>query len=366
MKKNFVAQCKDVLGKKIDDFIRYNDKYKGKKRILFAKEVNSLLNIESFDEQSDYKKVSRWISGEAFPDLITVMAISKVMGVSIDELFDNNIVLLQKVGQLSIEERKTLKKLISNVNKDNISSVYIPYAFMGKELSFSKEILTREEVVKLYKEKAIRACVLDMLKKVRENESYAKIISSPNAEKHFPRLFSFEFIESAEIELPEEFYKNEDGYIYDTPECIFYNNKDEYYEKISKVWEKYGQDNFFNVIFFDERQFDYNDKDIIEIKDKANYYKTKAYAEKIYDDCFLPLIKKGVLEPIEYDFNGIDNRDFGFDSEDNENIAENIVLGKTLSFFADDEYEYNLQTISLNFKINMSKIEMQEILRGEK
>ncbi len=362
MKNNFIEKCKNTLGNKIDDFIRNNSNYKGKKaRIKFVESVNKLLNIDNFDEQSNYKKVSRWISGEVFPDFITVIAISKVMGVSLDELFNDNIASLSKLNELSIEEKRTLKKLIANADKEDVSSMYIPYAFKEKQLCANSELFTREEVINLYKEKANKVFLLDRFN-LYNSLSQEKVIQK-NEEKHFVRFCSVEFIESSKLELPKNFYLHKDGYEYSSPECILYTNTDEYYKKISKIWERYNNNNFYNVIFFDEWQCDYNENNLSNV-DKAYFYKTKAIAESTYNKYFLSLIKKGLLTPVKIDFLDEYNKAFGFEQAENKETSNNINIGKFITFFTDDEHEYSLETISFSFKINLSKIEMQELLRS--
>ncbi len=362
MKKDFLENCKQTLGNKIDDFIRTKSPHKGKKaRIKFAEAVNALLNIENFDEQANYKKVSRWIVHETFPDLITVIAISKVMGVSLDELFNENIVSLSKISQLSTEERNTLKRLLPHTNKkNNTVSVYIPYSFNGKELHLQNSILSKDEIVNLFKENATMNFVLNKLNYYDEIKQKSKNFSP---EKFFSKECSVAFIDSDTIELPESFYMHDEGYP-DELRDIFYSGTDEYYEKISKLWEITGQNNFFNAIFFFARKFDYNNSAITDI-DKANYYKSKSIAEKHYNKFFSSLIKKGILKPIEYDFTFYASdyeTAFGLKAEDGE---QTISIGKVLSLFSDFDHEYNLETISFNFKINLSEIQIQELLRGE-
>ena len=355
MKNNFIENCKLTLGNKINDYIHNQNEYKGKKaRIKFAEKVNKLLNIDNFDEQSNYKKVSRWITGEVFPDFITVVAISKVMGISLDELFNDNIALLSQISQLSTKEKSTLKQLLSHTNKENNTvSVYVPYAFNGKELHLQNSILSKDKIVNLFKENATMCFVLNQLNYYDKIKQKSQNISPEN---FFSKACSIAFIDSDEIKLPESFYMHDEGYP-DELRDIFYSGTDEYYEKISKLWEITGQNNFFNAIFFSECQFDYKNSEITDI-DKANYYKSKSIAEKNYNKFFSSLIKKGILEPLEFDF----TIDFGFDTEDNE---QTINIGKVLSFFTDFYREYKLETISLNFKINLSKIQIQELLRGE-
>lgn len=359
MKNDFLEKCKRTLGNKIDNFIRNEKNYKGKKaRIKFAEHVNSLLNIKNFDEQSNYKKVSRWISGEVFPDFITTIAISKVLGLSLDELFNEDILSFSKFRSLTENEIKILKLLISNINEDNVVSVYIPYSFNNEQIFIKKDLLTREEIVKFYKEKATKICLLDRLKEYNRLVDCGTII---NKEKHFPRFCSIEFIDSNEINFTDLINRNEDG----TPKAIFYTNSDEYYEKISTVWHEYGQDNFYNVLFFDECFFDYNDESAYSNLDKAYYYRIKYFAESVYMKKFTTLIDKGIIEPMKYDFS-IESSDF--ESDNNSKIElpiKKISEGKELCSFRAYNNNYDLETVRFAFKVNLSKFEQIEILKHE-
>ncbi len=362
MKKNdLIERSKRTLGEKIDNFIRNDKNYKGQKaRVKFAEQVNNLLGIESFDEQTNYKKVSRWISGEVFPDFSTIIAISKVMGISLDELFDGNNDFFPKISILTKNEIKTLKQLIINANNENISSMYIPYAFNNEQISTEKVLHTREEVIKLYKEKSTKAFMLKRMKDFNALMEKGKI---QNAEKHFPRFCSVEFIESCRIELPNSFYHYEEGYENSDPKSIFYTDTDEYYEQISTIWEKGGQDNYYNVVFFDEFLFDFPDNTAYNNLDRAYYYKTKLLANSVYKEQFGALIKRGIIEPVVFDFT-INPDDFVADEiDENVSTIKKICSEKAISSFNTYENDCDLDTIRFSFKINLTELEQQEILK---
>lgn len=360
MNNNFIEKSKHILGEKIDNFIRNDKNYKGKRaRVKFVEQVNNLLGIENFDEQANYKKVSRWISGEVLPDFTTIIAISKVMGISLDELFDENNDFFPKISILTKNEIKTLKRLIVNANNENISSMYIPYAFNNEQIHTEKVLHTREEVIKLYKEKATKAF---MLKRIKDFNALMEKGEIQNTEKHFSRFCNVEFIESSEIELPSSFYCNEEGYK-DFLESIFYTNTDEYYEKISTIWEKCGQDNFYNVVFFDECLYDYQENNGYNNLDKAYYHKTKVRANSVYTEQFDALIKRGIIEPVEFDFT-INSADFvASETEEDFSTIKKICSEKVISSFNAYEHDCDLDTIRFSFKINLTELEQQEILR---
>lgn len=336
MKTNFVNQCKSTLGKKIDDFIR-NGKYSGKKaRINFANDVNNLLGLNNFDEQANYKKVSRWITSETFPDFITIMAIAKVMGVTIDQLFDNNMPSFTKINDLTASEISTLKSLILNVNEKALSRVYIPYSFHGKRLD--PILLNRTDIINYYKEKATKYFSLHKLK---DYVTWLKNNGTLLNEEYFDRFCSVEFIENkSENEIP----------------TIYYTNTDDYYKEISNIWKKHKTDNFYNAVFFSELIFDSYDESILdENGEKALYYKTKAFAEKTYEINFSSLVEKGIITPTS------PTHDI-FNWDDDTTTENDFNLDKNISVFTDCDNEYILTTISFSFNINLNEIEMKEIL----
>ena len=321
---------------KINNFI-LNSKYSGKKaRIKFANDVNAILGINNFDEQSNYKKVSRWITNEAFPDFITILAISKVMGITIDQLFENNLQSFFRIDDLSTLEISTLKSLILNSNENAISRTYIPYSFQDKRLE--PKLLNRNDVINYYKEIATKCFSMQKLK------NYVEWISNKPEllkEEYFDRFCSVEFIED---------------YSENTLSPIIYTDTDDYYEKISKVWQKHKTDNFYNVIFFNESIFDsYEDNTFNENGEKAFYFKTKAFAEKTYTSTFASLIDKGLITPSS-------STPFTINWDDGSVTEKTFNTHKNISIFTDDNYEYVLSTISFSFKINLSEIEMKEIL----
>ena len=338
MIKNLSKETRMMLVSKIDNFIRDNKMYKGKKaRIKFAEEVNQLLGIENFDDQVNYKKVSRWITGETFPDFITIIAIAKVMNVKLDELFNNKATMLTKINELNQIEKFALKKIIHNIKKteNNLVKMYFPYSFNEKQINCGEDLLTREEVVKMYREKAGSSCRLNRL---HEYNKLVKDIDGLKKDKHFERFCSVEFVENMEAEEKES---------------IFYTNTEAYYKEISKIWEKTDNNDYYNVIFFEERLLDYTEKEF-EIE-KANYYKSRSTAKKIFNKYFASLIEKGFITCAK-------PQTFCAEWEDGVIEKSEIKMDNVISIFTDSDYDYTLETIRFSFQINMSKTEMFETI----
>ena len=109
-KTDFAEKCKKHLGRKIRRFIAERDNYT---QTNFAKAVDKvLLEEEAKYEDTNSKKVSRWINGDVFPDIQSLIAISKVMGLTLDELFNDEIKEQSKTKKLSPNARKILKLLL--------------------------------------------------------------------------------------------------------------------------------------------------------------------------------------------------------------------------------------------------------------
>lgn len=342
MNNLFIQQSKKSLGTNIEYFIRNNYTEKGRRaRLKFAEEVNALLNVES-DDDANYKKVSRWICGESFPDLITIVAISKVMNKSINELFSEAISCLSRTKSLNQIEKDTLKSLIKNETVDSCSTIYIPYAFQENPVYNNKVFFTRKEIIDFYKHKATAACRIDRL---RDYYRLLKKGTNLTDEKHFARFCSVAFIEN----LSEE-----------SREPIFYTNEDDYYEKMKEIWkeatpgENFDNKDFFNVVFFEERSFDYNTFFNVRL-DKAYYFMQKGLAESIYNQYLLGLIEKGFIQPCEPEYYSCEWDDGYIDSG-------YFEKSKNLTVFTDDDYDYNLDTISFSFKLNLNNAEKVEIL----
>lgn len=339
MNEKFIETCKRSLGTKIDNFVRNNYTEKGSKaRIKFAQQVNELLNIPTDDEQANYKKVSRWISGETLPDLITIVAISKVMNTSVDELFGKASEEILPTSSLLPHEKKVLKNILQDCWDKKTLTVYIPYAFRGKEYYTNKGYFTREEIVALYKQKAADACRVDRLEEYNVLQQKGNKLSGKT---HFSRFCNVEFLENHDIE---------------SRESIFYDNEEEYYAQITNVWEEYGRNDFFNVVFFEERIFDFHDYADWRAE-KAYYYQKKSHAKNIYALCFSNLIKTGIITPckprtdiVEFD-NLIDEVTFNHDMN--------------LTTFTDNDYDYPLDTISFSFDVNLTTAQIRDILNWD-
>ena len=336
MKTEFIEKCKTALGTNIDNFIRSNYVEKGSKaRIQFVEQVNDFLGMSNEDEQVGYKKVSRWISGETFPDLITIVAISKVMDKGIDELFSSEIDGLMPTASLTHPEKKVLKNILQDCWDKKTLTVYIPYAFRGKEFYTNKGYFTREEIVALYKQKAADACRVDRLE---EYNALQKNGSKLNGKTHFSRFCNVAFLENHDSE---------------SRESIFYDNEEDYYAQITNVWEEYGQNDFFNAVFFEERVFDFHDYADWRAE-KAYYYQKKSHAKTIYAICFSNLIKTGIITPCKP----------RTDIVEFENIIDEVTFNHdmNLTTFTDNDYDYPLDTISFSFDVNLTITQIREIL----
>ncbi|MBE5754536.1 MAG: helix-turn-helix transcriptional regulator [Clostridiales bacterium] len=349
-KSTFIKNCSKKLGKNINQFIISTQNEKNKlTRVAFGEKVNKLLGLDNFDTQSIYKKVSRWISADAFPDLPTIIAIAKVMGVSIDELFRDEINTLSKTAHLTIEEKNILKKLILNKNKYNnrIANMYVPYAFNKEEIDVKQDIFTRDEIIKIYTEKAADkwrmnniGYFIELYNNIKNKENIQEL------KKHFSRVYSVKFIE-----------QNEQA---ENLEPIIYSNTPVFYSKINEYWKTENSCDFYNIEFFEEKSYDF-DMDLQTI-DMALVYKSKIFAETVYKKNFESLINKGIITP---------SKEEAFVAEWSDGtVTEGVYqMDKRINIFTNgDGYntEYTLETICFSFDINLTEIEINDFLRNEK
>ena len=151
-------EIKEKLGNSISNFIasKKSDSYS---QAEFAKDIDEKmgLSIEWYQDQDERvkraKNVSRWIHKNAFPSIEVLIAISKVLNVSLDKLFESVTFEKSKTKELSDESKMVLKMLLDEMeNKESlIASLYFPYAFNGETLCISERVFSRKEVVEIYK-----------------------------------------------------------------------------------------------------------------------------------------------------------------------------------------------------------------------
>lgn len=338
MNQRFIEDSKRNLGRNVDNYIRTHYEAKGKKaRIAFADAVNNVLGIpkDASDNDNKYKKVSRWITGEVLPDLLTILAISKLLDRSVNDIFDKCDAFPTTKG-INYFEAKTLKSLITNENTRGVTTIYIPFAFREDFLFDERPYFTREQMIDYYKRKAAAACALDRLKEYNALvEKGVKI----NGEKHFARFCSVTFIEAAPDELSQP---------------ILYTNTDDYYDKISELWEDPVLRDYYNAVYFEERAYCY-DNYTNESIEKAFFHMQKAYAEHVYKETFKPLIEKGILVPCE-PVESVAEFDDGF-------VEESATpMDKILACFTDEKEDYRLDTIAFSFRLKLSKADKIDIL----
>lgn len=349
-KTNFAKKCKENLGKKIKRFIAERDNYN---QTNFAKAVDEILLAEdSKYEDTNSKKVSRWINGDVFPDMQSLIAISKVMGITLDELFNDEIKEQSKTQKLSSNARKVLKLLLEekrdttrNINRLYVSSLYFPYAFNGKTLPVLNRMLTRKEVVELYKERTSRAFGITRL------DDFSKLLEKKDIktmQPYFSKFCNCHILESEE----------------DSPERITFDNSDNCYKKLQKIWAQLGCDDIYNVIFFVESDLCVDDVGYEEFgkseMGKDAFYKTQATVEILYEQAFRELLNKKIITPQE-------KQVYSFENDDDLQIEEKN--DKKFSYFVDVDGdmvgEYQLETLKFNFYINLTNSQIKQFFQEE-
>ena len=349
---NIVDELKDKLSKAISGFMasKKGDAYS---QADFAKDVDEKMGIstkwyQDADERiKRAKNVSRWIHKDVFPSMELLIGISKVLGVTVNELFEGVFLNNSKTKALSENSRKVLKMLLDESKKEKnlVVSLYFPYAFNGDALCLDKGIFTREEVVLMYKKLTTKKYQI-----ARMNEFFQILGNKDRAiqKKYFSRFCSCCILEETEAE--------------DFVERISFDNTDACYEKLQKVWEKINCKDVFNVIYFGERSFINNDEGFKEFglfenkNDKAAFYQNQAEMNKIYEHTFKELIDKKIIIP------QIETEDSLFQLKEKND--------KQFCYFMDiddasGDGEYQLQTIKFNFSIDLTKEEMKLFYQEE-
>ena len=298
------------------------------------------------------KNVSRWIRGEAFPSVEVLIAISKVLGVSVNELFEGISFGKSRTESLSENSKKILKLLLDERRgeKKVKASLYVPYAFDGVALHGCDRVFTRGEVVGLYTNLTEKKYQLSRMKDFFEVLREAK---KETQEKYFPRFCNCCVLENEEDEV----------------ERIVFDNTDACCEKLQKVWEKTNCKDIFNVLYFEETEF-MNDEDVKNLGlsamggDKVAFYQNQAEMDQVYETSFRELLNAKIIQPQE---------DVICTFEDEPMMQIKEKNDKKFAYFVDVDGslkgEYQLETMRFNFLVNLTKHEIknfyQEMLEKE-
>ena len=347
MKNLTKENLKRTLGMNIDEYLRNNNI----KRTAFAEMVNEVLGIENGDDDSNYKKVSRWITGENVPDTLTMVAISEIIGFDICELFKKEISFANRIKDLSKEEKRVLYEILIGAKGEGLtnSAMYLPVEFNGKRIESIKSIYNRKEILDIYASKSE-----PNFRDTRMNDFFITFehgfMKLDGAETHFSRFCNVKFVES-----------KEDDYV----EPILYNNREEYYEKIASIWKDFPGEDFYNVIFFEERSYEYEEEPFD--MDKANYFKARVVADEVFNQKFGKLIELGLIKEAN-------DQPFSDEFDDGTIVSGIDKMGRRINVFVDTDsgYGYTTQcrgilfTICFNFSVNMTSVEINELIKSIK
>ena len=120
---NIVDELKGKLSKSISSFMA-NKKGESYSQADFARDVDKAmgLSIKWYQDQDERikraKNVSRWIHKDVFPSMELLIGISKVLGVSVNELFEGAFLGNSKTKELSDNSKKILKMLLRKPPKE--------------------------------------------------------------------------------------------------------------------------------------------------------------------------------------------------------------------------------------------------------
>lgn len=348
-KTDFAKKCKENLGKKIKRFI--DDRHYTQTN--FAKAVDKILLEEMAKyEDTNSKKVSRWINGDVFPDMQSLIAISRVMGLTLDELFNDEIKEHSKTQKLTPNARKVLRLLLEGKRESQISSrglyvssLYLPYAFNGKSLPILNRMFTRREVVELYKERTAIAFGITRL------NDFSKLLEKKDIktmQPYFSKFCSCYILESEK----------------DTSERITFDNSDNCYKKLQKIWSQLGCNHIYNVIYFEESELCVDNIGYEEFGKSAmgrdSFYKNQATMNTLYEQSFRELLNEKIIIPKE-------NQVYSFENDEHLQIEEKN--DKKFCYFVDRDGdlvgEYQLETLKFNFYINLTKEQIKQFFQEE-
>ena len=179
---------------------------------------------------------------------------------------------------------------------------------------------------------------------------FMKDIKSP--QKHFPRFCSVKFIENLKD---------------DCQHGILYTDKEEFYKKISPVWSSFPSEEFYNVVYFEERSYEYGTEFLDFEMDKSNYYRAKVIADEVYNKMFTNLLKLGLIK---------ESADVENETEwdDGSVVSDKEEAGKRINIFCDCDSAYGCEeccrsvmfTICFNFEINMTCVEINDLIKSIK
>ncbi|MBR2376931.1 MAG: helix-turn-helix transcriptional regulator [Clostridia bacterium] len=339
--------AKNNLGSHIDNYL-INERISQSE---FARRIDEELykgydNKDKFEKkETNNKTVSRWVTGDVFPDTPSLIAISNLLNVSVDELLKEEINTSSKTKDLSNDEINVLKIMLCEVTKDLTSSVYAPLSFNDENLDFNCFYL-RSEVVEAFKEKTLKAYTLARL------EDFANLLTKDNANvmnKYFSKFISSIVLEEELTEIKER---------------ISFDNTDECYKKLQKVWEATSNYDVYNVITFVEKNFIMptpEDKEEFgkDSLGKDPYYKNITKINEKYQKSFATLIEKGIISPVN-------DTTFTFEFDDDSKFNTVSLNAEQFTDFVEiideeeNEGDYKLRTLKFNFKINLTKADLKQ------
>ena len=353
-KKDYMEKSRERLSAWIYDYVSKKEKENPQYGVAhFAKEVDAMLKVFfQCEDINNSKNVYKWTNKESLPDLPTMVAISKVVGRSIYELFESNPPYKLPLMDLTVNERKMMIEIIKQSKplgdeEGLCASFYVPYAFKNcrdkRFLEVTGKLYSRDEVIACYQQLTEDAFKFNAMKDLGRNIK--------NIKEDLPLFLSVMVCEN------------------DGMGSIYYNPTDKYYDRMKEIWQKTNRYDVNNVICFEELVGEYNwgDVELFE-KDPATQdklYKLLAKIEENYISTFNTLIEKGYIQPLS-------TRKWEFEGDKESYLLEKRDI-QTAMFMDFDELEpnddYELQCLKFNFRICLTKneitLEMREFVDAE-
>lgn len=353
-KKDYMEKSRERLSAWIYDYISKREKENPQYGVAhFAKEVDAMLKVFfQCEDINNSKNVYKWTNKESLPDLPTIVAISKVVGRSIYELFESNPSYKLPLMDLSVNERKMMIEIIKQSKpleheEGLCASFYVPYAFKNcrdkRFLEVTGKLYSRDKIIACYQQLTEDAFKFNAMKSLSKQIKNIKEVLS---------LF-----------LSVMVCEN------DGMGSVYYNPTDKYYERMKEIWQKTNRYDVNNVICFEELVGEYNwgDVELFE-KDPTTQdklYKLLAKIEENYISTFNSLIEKGYIQPLS-------TRKWEFEGDEESYLLEKRDI-QTAMFMDFDELEpnddYELQCLKFNFRICLTKneitLEMREFVDAE-
>ena len=334
---------KDTLGKRIKDFLHENRMTQTE----FARLIDAELGLsDDMDYVPNAKKVSNWVRGEVYPDVPYLIAIATVMQTTVDSLLIDYHVTTSKTSGLSDGARDVLSTLLCDASSDGegaFATVYFPYAYKWDLLPTPTKPLSRGEAIEFYERIATREYIAAEIQRLASE--IAEISEDGITEKEleeianvFPKYCTPSFFASEGNE-----------------KTVYFNNSDECYRKLQKIWEKYGRNDVYNAIFYTELSDGYasgGKNSFAKEKSRDAFYKSEGAVKALYNEKYGELVREGVISAERI-------------CEETKEHACELCSITDVDEDGDACGYYTVEFMCYTFRINLSNTEMRDFLKEE-